>query len=323
MCHSFWVNIAVIGLGLIGGSAMRALTRAGHCLAGYDADPVTREIAAGTGRMEILDAAAQRKSSTGPGGSPVRRPGRCRVSPSVADAVAQADLVILAVPLPAVCGVLDEVAAAGYQGLVTDVTSVKQPVRALAGARLTARTGARFVGGHPMTGKETSGFAATDPDLFHGCAWVLCLEPGETQMDDWLTLVGLVTQLGARVVPCTAAEHDSAVARISHVPHLVASALAGCAGGDPLALALAAGSFRDGTRVAATRPALVAAMCGGNAPAVRQVLDAVLADLTAARDALDAADPVAQLPAWLTPGHQVRTRWQAGPGGDQRADRKG
>src|SRR5207248_3220321 len=128
----------------------------------------------------------------------------------------------LAVPLPAVGTVLDELAGAGYSGLVTDVTSVKGPVGAL-----VRRSGllAGYVGGHPMAGRETSGFAAADGDLFRDCAWVLCLEPGETDLSDWLTLAQVVTGLGARVVPATAAEHDLAVAAVSHVPHLLACAL--------------------------------------------------------------------------------------------------
>ena len=103
---------------------------------------------------------------------------RWQVTGTVRDAIAGADLVVLAVPLPAVPGVLDELANVGYTGLVTDVTSVKGPVRDLVEQRLGRRAG--FVGGHPMSGRETSGFAAADPALFEGCAWVLCLEPGET-----------------------------------------------------------------------------------------------------------------------------------------------
>src|SRR5256885_11257383 len=134
------------------------------------------------------------------------------------DAVAGADLVVLAVPLPAVGTVLDELANVGFAGLVTDVTSVKRPVRALFKERAGPLPG--LVGGHPMAGRETSGFAAADPALFRDCAWVLCLEPGETHLADWLTLAGIVTGLGARVVPTTPQEHDRAVAVRSPVPPL-------------------------------------------------------------------------------------------------------
>ncbi len=287
------MDVAVIGLGLIGGSVLRALAAAGHRVSGYDADPATRAMA--------RTAAAQ-----GPAGA------GWRIAGSVRDAVAVAGLVVVAVPLPAVPAVLGQLDGAGYRGVVTDVTSVKEPVRALVEGRL--RGGARFVGGHPMAGRESSGFAAADRHLFTGCAWVLCLEPERTVLADWLELAALLTALGARVVPATAAEHDRAVAAVSHVPHLVAAALSAAAAGDRLAATLAAGSFRDGTRVAATRPELVAAMCGGNASAVAPSLDAVRAALDAARVALDAPDPIATLLPWLDPGHAARLAWPPRPG---------
>ncbi len=277
----------MLGLGLIGGSLLRALAGAGHTVLGFDADPATR-------------ATARTAAALAPAGS------RWQVAGSVKDAVARADLVVVAVPLPAVGAVLDAVGAAGYAGLVTDVTSVKEPVRALAGAH-------RYVGGHPMAGKETSGFGAADPGLFRNCAWVLCLEE-DTARADWLELAALVTGFGARAVPATAAEHDRAVATVSHVPHLLALALAAAAAGDPLAATLGAGSFRDGTRVAATRPELIAAMCGGNATAVGPALDAVLGALSAARTHLTGDDPVAALREWAAPGSAARRSWPPSPG---------
>jgi prephenate dehydrogenase len=172
---------------------------------------------------------------------------------------------------------------------------------------------AGFVGGHPMAGKETSGFAAADPALFTGCAWVLCLdEPGA--LDDWLTLAGLVTSLGARVVPATSPEHDRAVAAVSHVPHLLALALAAAAATDPLALTLAAGSFRDGSRVAGSRPELVAAMCGGNAEAVLPALADVQARLDEAAKALQGRDPIRAVREWAQDGHAARRAWPPAPG---------
>lgn len=291
------MDIAVIGLGLIGGSLLRALAGAGHRVLGYDADPATRATA--------RTAAAQAPPA-----------GRWQVTATVRDAVARADLVVVAVPLPAVADVLDELLATGYAGLVTDVTSVKAPIRDLVARRLhvTDARLAGFVGGHPMAGRESSGFAAADPGLFAGCAWVLCLEPATTALADWLDLAKLVTGLGARVVPATADEHDAAVAAVSHVPHLLAAALAAAAT-DPLARTLAAGSFRDATRVAATRPELTAAMCGGNATAVGAALDAVLDGLTDARRALDHPDAIAALRSWLAPGYAARVAWPPAPGG--------
>ncbi len=244
------VNVAVIGLGLIGGSLLRALAAAGHEATGSDLDPATRALA---------------RSAGGPA---------WRVSDSVREAIGGAELVVVATPLPAVAQVLDEIARTGYQGIVTDVVSVKGPV-----GELVARSGleAGFVGGHPMAGKETAGFAASESALFDGCAWVLCLEEG-TDLTRWVSVARLATALGARVVPATAQQHDRAVAAISHVPHLLAVALAEAVT-DPLAGTLAAGSFRDGTRVAGSPPDLIAAMCGGNADRVVEALDLVLTRL--------------------------------------------
>jgi prephenate dehydrogenase len=188
------------------------------------------------------------------------------------------------------------------------VTSVKGPVRDLAQKHLRL---AGYIGGHPMAGKETSGFAAADPRLFDGCAWVLCLEEN---LADWLLLARLFTELGARVVPATPDEHDRAVAAVSHVPHLLAAALTSAVTNDPLAAALAAGSFRDGSRVAATRPELTAAMCGGNAAAVVPALEAVLKKLDDLYDALEKPDPVAALRPLLEPASKARAAWPPVPG---------
>jgi prephenate dehydrogenase len=296
MCEAPSVDIAVIGLGLIGGSLLRALAAAGHALAGYDADPATRATA--------RTAAAQAPPAT-----------RWRVAGALPEAVAGAELVVVAVPLPAVEEVLERLVGSGYTGLVTDVTSVKAPVRELAADRLRRPHSllAGFVGGHPMTGSETTGFAAADPSRFTGCAWALCLEP-DTSLADWLLLADLFTRLGTRVVPTTAEEHDRAVAAVSHVPHLLAAALARSVAGDPLALTLAAGSFRDGTRVAASPPALTASMCGGNPAAVSPALAAVTGALAEAAAALESPDPVRALRTWLAPGATVRTGWPPAAG---------
>jgi prephenate dehydrogenase len=294
------VKVAVIGLGLIGGSLLRALAAAGHTVVGYDTDPATRAMA--------RTAAAQVPSRA-----------RWLVAKTIRDAIDGTGLAVVATPLPAVPAVLSEIAGAGYAGLVTDAVSVKQPVRELAAHHLrwADQDGqgpklAGYVGGHPMAGRETAGFTSADPELFTGCAWVLCLDP-ETSLPDWLTVAKLLTPLGVRVVPATAEAHDRAVAGVSHVPHLLASALA-TAVDDPLAATLAAGSFRDGTRVAGSPTALIAAMCGGNAGPVLDALDTLQARLDAARRALRSDDPVAAMRAWAEPGNTARAGWPRGWG---------
>jgi prephenate dehydrogenase len=283
-------RVAVIGLGLIGGSLLQALAADGHHVVGFDADPATRATA--------RTAAARAASGS-----------RWQVAGTVRDAIAGAALVVLAVPLPALPGVFAELA--DFDGLVTDVTSVKGPVREL--ARKHLRLGS-FVAGHPMAGKETSGFTAAQPDLFRGCAWVLCLEPPETNLSDWLALATICTRLGARVVPMTVTEHDDAVAEISHVPHLMAAALAGVLVDNPVAATLAAGSFRDGSRVAASRPELTAAMCTGNLAAVQRVLRRMIADLERYEDQLAADDPGVALLPHLRVASAARRAWPPVPG---------
>jgi prephenate dehydrogenase len=290
------VDIAVIGLGLIGGSLLQALATNGHELWGFDTDPAVRATA--------RTAAAQAPPYA-----------RWRVAGDLRDAVTRAELVVIAVPFPAVDEVLHGLVSAGYTGLVTDVVPAKLAVRDLVAQRLLGGHSrlAGYIGGHPMAGRETSGFAAADPSLFTGAPWVLCLEP-DTSLTDWLVLADLYTRLGARVVPTTAEEHDRAVAAVSHVPHLLAAALVMAAAGDQLALTLAAGSFRDGTRVAATPPELTAAMCGGNATAVSAALAEVLGKLGEAAAALGSDHSIHGLRTWLAPAAAVRQAWPARPG---------
>ena len=149
----------------------------------------------------------------------------------------------------------------GPDATITDLGSVKGPVLRALGERW----GGRFVGGHPMCGTERSGHTAVDPGLFTGARWAVCLEE-DTELPRWLRVAEVALAVGAEVVPVTAAEHDDAVAAISHVPHLLAAALAeAAADAGPLALALAAGSFASGTRVIGSDPAFVTAMVEANA----------------------------------------------------------
>jgi prephenate dehydrogenase len=253
--------VAVVGLGQLGGSLAAALAAAGRLVTGWDPDPAAREAAAARG---------------------------------VAIGREPAGVVVLAVPLPAMATALDGLDVAP-DATVTDLGSVKTPVR----AALSARWGARYVGGHPMCGTERTGHTATDPELFRGARWAVCLED-DTELPRWLRVAEVALAVGAEVVPATAAEHDAAVAAVSHVPHLLAAALAAAAGeAGPLALALAAGSFRDGTRVAGSDPAFVTAMVEGNAGPVAAALERVQEQL---------ARPWPEL---VAAGHAVRS---AAPG---------
>jgi prephenate dehydrogenase len=250
--------VSVVGLGQLGGSLAAALTAAGRPVTGWDVDPAAREAAAARG---------------------------VRIAREVAG------VVVLAVPLPALATALDDLDVAP-DATITDLGSVKVPVV----GDLGARWGERFVGGHPMCGTERSGHEATDPALFTGARWALCLDPG-TELPRWLRVAEVALQAGAEVVPVTAAEHDDAVAAVSHVPHLLAAALAATAGqAGPLALSLAAGSFASGTRVIGSDPALVTAMVERNAGPTAAALDRVRVQLERPWPELVAA------------GHAVATR---------------
>ena len=209
---------------------------------------------------------------------------------------------VVAVPLPAVDDVLGLIAKHAPNCLITDVVSVKRPV---ADAVDRVLPGARYVGGHPMAGTAESGWAAGSSELLRGAAWVVGIEE-ETALADWLEVADLALACGAEVVPAGLDEHDAAVARISHLPHLLAAVLASVgADGGSLAVALAAGSFADGTRVAGSRPELVRAMCEGNRDALLTAVDDALGRLGAARGSLASTGSLA---VTINAGHAARDR---------------
>ncbi|RKT52046.1 prephenate dehydrogenase [Saccharothrix australiensis] len=270
-------DVCVVGLGLIGGSVLRAAVAAGRVAWGATASVQDAEAARADG-FDVLDLGA-----------------------ALSLARERDALVVVAVPLPAVEEVLRRVPA-GVR--LTDVVSVKGPV-----AEVVARVapGARYVGGHPMAGTAESGWAAGRADLFHDAAWVVTAEDG-TDLDVLTDVVGLALDARAHVVPATAAEHDAAVARISHLPHVLAAVLASVgADGGPLALALAAGSFGDGTRVAGSRPEGVRAMCEGNRAALLDAVDDALGRLGAARGSLASTGGLAKT---IDAGHRARVALQ-------------
>ncbi len=233
----------VLGTGLIGASLGIALRAAGWEVVGWDPDSTRLEAARGMG---AVDAAA--------GGS--------------AEAIQGADLVALAGPVPAI---IETLRALDTDALVTDVAGVKLPVLE-AGRHLP-----HFVPGHPMAGRETSGPAGASGSLFRGATWVLIDdEASDDDLDAGREIVG---GLGAVPVTMSAAEHDAAVAAASHLPHVTAAALVGLVGDDQRAMALAAGGFRDLTRIAMSDPSWWIDVLVANA-------GPVVAELTALTDRL-------------------------------------
>jgi prephenate dehydrogenase len=270
-----------LGLGLIGGSVMRAAAAAGREVFGYNrsVEAVTAATADGFDATENLDEV-------------------------LSAAAASNALIVLAVPVPALSQMLARIRDVAPQCPLTDVTSVKscvvEEVRAVGLLE-------RFVGGHPMAGTAHSGWVAGDAQLFVGAPWVVSVDD-HVDPAVWTLVADLALDCGAVVVPARSDEHDAAAATISHLPHLLAEALATTAGEVPLAFALAAGSFRDGTRVAATAPDLVRAMCEANADQVLPVLDRALDLLKLAREALAEGNPLTEL---VDSGHAARVRYDS------------
>jgi prephenate dehydrogenase len=202
--------------------------------------------------------------------------------------------------------VVAAVLEAAPSAAVADTASVKTEVLAA-----TPRS-RRFVGAHPMAGAETAGWASSSPDLVAGATWATC--PASDAVEPLVRLAGVVDALDGRVVACTAEDHDEAVARVSHVPHLAAQALAALVAGRGLSAALAGPAFRDMTRVARADAELWAEILSGNRHHARRVLDELIENLRAQplddrpalRDewtrvagALTAADAArAQPPSW-------------------------
>jgi prephenate dehydrogenase len=238
-------TVAVVGLGLVGGSIARALRGAGHRVIGHDRPAVLRAaLAAGA----VSEAA-----------------------PSVRAAVAGADVVVLATSPRTNRRLLPEVARATRPGaVVTDVGSVKRGICADA-RRYRLR---RFVGGHPMAGREASGFAASSADLFRGRWWILTPD-GASAPAAVRAVRALARATGARAVVMTPDEHDRVVAFLSHVPQVLAWALLASARSDRVAgrrLAVAGPAFRDMTRLAKSPRPLWREILAENRAEVRRAL---------------------------------------------------
>lgn len=272
--------VCVLGLGLIGGSVLRAAVAAGRDGFGYNRSFEGAAAARGEGFTASTD-----------------------LTEALTWAAERDALIVLAVPMPAVGELLDAIRRTAPDCPLTDVISVKGPV--LAQVRQAGLLD-RYVGGHPMAGTAHSGWPAGNAHLFEGAPWVISVDE-HVDATIWSQVMHLALDCGSFVVGAKSEEHDAAAAAISHVPHLLAEALAAVAGDVPLAFALAAGSFRDGTRVAGTDPDLVRAMCEANAGEVLPVLDRVLGLLHDVRESLARWASVAEL---VEAGHGARVRYE-------------
>jgi prephenate dehydrogenase len=265
-------RIAFLGFGLIGGSIAAALRATGSSSRLVAWTPSGGGSAAGL-RLGFIDEAAK----------------------TAAEAVDGAGLIVLAGPPLAVLESLDVLGGPLRGGLrddvvITDVASTKAEIVERADHR-----GVRFVGGHPMAGRESSGADAATADLFVGRPWVIVPGPAASAADV-AVVEALATAAGARPTPMTAADHDAAVSAISHLPLVLAAALveavAGAGPSNPTwaaARALAAGGWADMTRLARGDPEMGAGILATNAANVTVRLRAIRRELDTWIEALDGA----------------------------------
>lgn len=269
-------RIAVVGFGLVGAS-FAAAVRATHPdtqVLAVDVDE--RTLAAALDRGWATDAAL---------------PDDPAFERFVCDGC---DLVVLATPVSAVERYFEGLARWDYRGIVTDTASTKARITKLAASLLPHPE--NYVPGHPMAGSEKNGLEGARGDLFQGAHWILCPD-ADTPAEHFPRLHELVTSIGARVIALPREDHDEAVAVVSHVPHIMASSLVQLASrhaDDQQALMrLAAGGFKDSTRIAAGSPELWCGIAFDNKDALADGLDEIREIIGSFADALAAGDRTA------------------------------
>ncbi len=283
-------RVAVIGVGLIGGSfalALKAARACGHVV-GVGRDPQNLRRALDLG---AIDATA----------------------PDAAAAARGADLILVATPVAQFQAIFAAIAPAlGSETLITDAGSTKRDVVAAARAALGAKI-AQFVPAHPIAGAEQSGAAAARADLFRGKRVVLA-PLAENATDAAARVAAAWEACGAKIFRMTPQEHDAVFAAVSHLPHLLAYALvheiAGRADSAQL-FGYAAGGFRDFTRIASSHPEMWRDVCVANRDALLAELDRFAAQLAALRPLLERGDAKA-LEQVFAEARAARERWLNG-----------
>ena len=254
-------RVAVVGTGLIGTSIALAAARAGASVSSWDAD----------GRV------AERASSIA----------ESRPASSLEDAVAGADIVVVATPINSIAGLVAACLAASPSAVVTDVGSVKTALVRDSITLISTADAPRFVPGHPMGGSERSGPEHASASVVDGIVWAIT--PHETSDPAAVeTLEAWVDSLGARPVRLDPVRHDRLVAFVSHLPQVASTALMSLAAaeeaGEPDILLLAAGGFRDLTRLAASNPALWSDIVLANRGAIAEAIHLYIERLSRLRD---------------------------------------
>ena len=280
------MRIAIIGLGLIGGSIGLALKQADWQKAeivGYVRRSELRPMALSSGAVDNVES-------------------------SLKATVRGADLIIIATPVLTIKDIFSQIAAdLPPDSIVTDTASTKVQVMRWAEELLSPRTS--FVGGHPMAGKETSGIKAAEADLFHNC--VYCLTPAtQAKPAAVQTVADMVKALGATSLTISADEHDDLVAGISHLPLLLSIALVSATTQSPSweqMSRLAAGGYRDLTRLASGNPEVNANICLSNQAPIISWIDKFSEELQRLRKFLANGD--SEIEKFLVMASEARRKW--------------
>jgi prephenate dehydrogenase len=284
------LNVAVLGVGLIGGSiGLATRRRAGAHVCGYDPDERVRERALELGAVD-------------------------RMASDVAGAVEDADVVFVAAPVGALAETVRlALQSARPDAVVTDVGSTK---------RVLAEAGSdeRLIGGHPLAGAETAGVEQAREDLFDGAVWYLTPATGSTAGVLYERLHRLLTTIGARPAAIDAETHDRLLAAVSHLPHVLANLLVAQAAGtleqaSPGRLPAVGPSFRDATRVAGANSAIWTDIFMSNRDALIAAIDEFAGRMAGVRAQLAAGDAAA-ITAWNESARVEHGRLLGASGGE-------
>jgi prephenate dehydrogenase len=282
-------RVAVLGTGLMGTSLALAATRAGLDVTGWDADP---------------DVAARAAALAG-----------FRTVGSMAGATSGADLVVVCTPIPTIAPLVATALAAAPSAIVTEIGSIMGSVSAAVAAEATTTDLPRFVPGHPMGGSERSGPEHASASVVDGIVWVIS-STSATDRHAVDALRGWIERIGARPIQMAAERHDRLVAFVSHLPQVASSALMGLAAteeaDEPELLVLAAGGFRDLTRLAASDPALWSSILLANRESLAEAIDLFVDRLRRLRDDV-VTGAAGEVEAAFAHAKQARLRLAAKP----------
>lgn len=268
-------SVNIVGLGLIGGSIAARLTQEGFRVQGVDPLASRQEEALDFGYISSVGLDVD------------------------------AHITFVSVPVSQLATEVES-ALRATKGIVTDVGSVKAPV-------VQAISDVRFVGGHPMAGSELEGIQGADAELFEGATWILT--PTDLTDDRVFAEVASIVQLmGANILAVSAEHHDRLIAVVSHVPHLAAATLMSVADArseeHASVLRMAAGGFRDMTRIASSKPGIWLDICRENRAAILETLDDFIAELGQLRAIIDGTK-TGELETFLSKARKARSHLPA------------